>query len=146
MSDVHVDCANCGITFCLTQGLYDRRLKDGKGFYCPNGHSNVYRPTEDQQRIKALERELAGWKDDMGHLQEHFTELYAQREELLGVLKECPYRCGWRSRRQVPRDPVSMGRGIERVQTDLREHLANDHRARVEVVRLLPERTAPVGR
>lgn len=141
MGDVHVDCANCGITFCLTPALYKRRRSDGASFYCPNGHSNVYRPTEDQEKIKELERDLASYKSHVRWLEEDRDEIYAAREELVGVLKECPYRCGFRSRRQVPRDPVGMGRGIERVQTDLREHLVAEHRAQIEVQRLLPERT-----
>ena len=138
---VHIDCADCGIDFCLTDALYKRRRRDGAKFYCPNGHVNLYRETEDQARIKELEKELASAKRSYDWLDQEYDAIYAAREEMVGVLKECPYRCGYRSRRQVPRDPVGMGRGIERVQTDLREHLVAEHRAQVEIQRLLPERT-----
>jgi hypothetical protein len=141
MDDVQVDCANCGVEFCLTQGLYRRRRNDGKEFYCPNGHSNVYRPTADQEKIADLEKQLLSRKRALDHLESLWEEMRISREELVGVLKECPFRCGYRSRRQIPRDPVAMGRGIERVQTDLREHLSVAHRATIEVQRLLPERT-----
>lgn len=38
-----VDCANCGTHFGLQKSLNARRTQDGKIFYCPNGHQNVYR-------------------------------------------------------------------------------------------------------
>lgn len=64
-------------------------------------------------------------------------ELHAQREDLVGALKECPGRCGWRSKRQVPRDPVAMGRGIERVKLDVADHLVAAHGAQATPVRAL---------
>lgn len=142
MNDVHVDCATCGITFCLPANLHARRRRDGADFYCPNGHSNVYRETVDQKRIKELEEDIASWRESHDYLREANDELYASREELIGVVKECPFGCGFRSRRQVPRDPVSMGRGIERVKQDLRDHLLLEHRAQGAVQKLLEERTS----
>ena len=142
MGDVHVDCANCGITFCLTRTLYERRSRDGRDFWCPNGHVNVYRPTEDQKRIAELEAEVASQEDVIAYLRHDRDELMAQREELVAALKECPGGCGWRSRRQVARDPVAMGRGLERVRRDVAEHLVEAHGCRpIEAQRLLPERT-----
>ena len=32
------DCANCGVVFGLDTRFAGRRRKDGRGFYCPNGH------------------------------------------------------------------------------------------------------------
>jgi hypothetical protein len=127
--NVNVDCATCGVVFCLTDVLYRRRKRDGDRFYCPNGHVNVYRPTPDQQRIAELECKLkteerlsADWRD-------RWDEIYAQREELLAEVKQCPGRCGWKSTRRIPRDPVAMGRGLERVRIDVANHLVDVHGA-----------------
>lgn len=51
------ECCNCGIPFAITQDLKDRRLKDHKSFYCPNGHSQHYTgKTEEQKLREQLER------------------------------------------------------------------------------------------
>lgn len=47
-------CANCGVMFGVPNEFDDQRRDDGRSFYCPNGHSNVYRDTE----AKRLKREL----------------------------------------------------------------------------------------
>jgi hypothetical protein len=141
MSNVTLDCATCGVEFCLTQGLYRRRKNDGADFYCPNGHSNVFRPTADQTRIAELEQKLTRAQARNDRLSDDWHELYAQREELIGELKECPGRCGWRSRKLIPRDPVAMGRGIERVRTDVAQHLIEEHGARAQPIKQLEVRT-----
>lgn len=139
VNDVHVDCANCGIQFCLTRNLYERRRDDGREFFCPNGHSNVYRPTPDQERIKELEKRLRQRDQTIEHFHQMYDETYVQREELIRALKECPGQCGWHSHKQIARDPVAMGRGIERVRRDVAEHLMQAHGAGVTARRELPE-------
>lgn len=141
MNDVHVDCAKCGVQFCLTPALYRRRKADGADFYCPNGHANVYRPTVDQKRIAELEQQLRMAERREQHRFRDFEDAYTTREELIGAIKECPGGCGWRSRKQIPRDPVAMGRGLERVRLDVAEHLVRVHGARPEPVRELEQRT-----
>jgi hypothetical protein len=141
VSNVTVDCAECAVEFCLTPSLYQRRRDDGKGFYCPNGHSNVFRPTPDQERIKELEKRLAQRDRVIEDWHKIHDEIYAQREELIRAIKECPGHCGWKSTKQIPRDPVAMGRGIERVRLDVAEHLMTAHGgAGVAARRELPER------
>src|SRR4029077_9140433 len=133
---VDVSCASCGIMFCLPEPLYNARKRDGDSFYCPNGHSLSYRPTEDQKKIKELESQLEArdrWRE---RLVTDLNEAFAQREDLLADLKQCPL-CDYRSRRQVPRDPVAMGRGLERVRGDMVEHLTAHHGARMAAQKLL---------
>ena len=125
----HMTCGECGVEFCMPTVLYEARRHDGATFYCPNGHGRVFRPTEDQKRIEALEREVRSGRACIDELAAGRRELAAQREELIGLLKECPGRCGWRSRRQVPRDPIGMGRGLERVRLDVAQHLVEVHGA-----------------
>ena len=129
MNDYHVTCADCGIVFCMPKGLADARHRDGGAFYCPNGHSLSWKPTRDEIRIAELEEKLARRDRSLRDQGDRFSELLAQKEELIGLLKECPGRCGWRSRKQVPRDPIGMGRGLERVRVDVAQHLVEVHGA-----------------
>lgn len=115
----------------MPRRLYEVRLKDHESFYCPNGHARHFvGQTEEQKRIEKLER----WN---GMLQEEHCEMYAQRENLIAALKECPLPgCVWHSRKQIPRDPVNMGRGIERVRADLLQHFIHIHSYRPALLEL----------
>lgn len=137
---VNVPCGVCGVDFCLPDALYNTRRSDGHYFYCPNGHRLSYRPSVQEKRIAELEREVARRKRDYRQLVDAQDELLAAREELVGALRQCP-GCDWRSRRQIPRDPVAMGRGLERVRQDLAEHLVQAHGARPQSTRELVART-----
>src|SRR5579872_4186818 len=64
-----VICATCGITFGLPAAFMNVRKRTCDGFYCPNGHSNIFskaaRPCNEcgtrDKKIKTLE-------DDIGRL------------------------------------------------------------------------------
>jgi hypothetical protein len=135
-------CGRCGVRFCLPTTYFHLRKRDGEPFHCPNGHELSFKPTEDEKRIAELEEQVRQWKEAHRWLEELNDERLATIEELVGAIKACPYGCGWRSRRQIPRDPVSMGRGLERVEASVREHLQEVHGARPTPQRLLEERTA----
>lgn len=140
-ADVDIACGECGVDFCLPAPLYDALRENGKTFYCPNGHPRVFREGPKDRRIKELEGRIKTLERSISCGGERFAELWAQREDLVGEIKACPLGCGWRARRQVPRDPVAMGRGLERVERDIAEHLIAEHGARPEAQRLIPERT-----
>ena len=140
MSLTNISCGNCGVAFCLPTSMYHARVQDGRDFHCPNGHVISYRPSENERRIETLEEEVRRWEQSDRRRSRQYDEIIAQREELIGLLKECPGGCGWRSRRQVPRDQMAMGRGIERVRRDVAEHLVEVHGARPLVLELT-ERT-----
>lgn len=67
-----LDCANCGIMFGITKAFEERRREDHQGFYCPNGHSNVYRGDNEAEKLrKELERKqdsLTWERDRAGRL------------------------------------------------------------------------------
>lgn len=55
-------CCNCGILFAMTSYFVSERRKDEKWFYCPNGHSQHYAPseaTELKEKLRKREAELA---------------------------------------------------------------------------------------
>jgi hypothetical protein len=37
-----ITCPQCGIHFSIQESLRQRRLRDGLGFHCPNGHESHY--------------------------------------------------------------------------------------------------------
>lgn len=53
---VPVPCGECGVVFGMTEDYQEQRKKDGKSWYCPNGHSRVYRETEADRLRKQLAR------------------------------------------------------------------------------------------
>lgn len=128
-------CIVCGGDICIHPEVYENLRRNHATFYCPAGHGQSFTgKTEDQKCIEQLERSL-------NSLEGMLTETIAQREELLGVMKECPIPgCAFRSRKQVPRDHLAMGRGVERVQRDLAEHLVAEHGAHARTL-AIPERT-----
>lgn len=53
------DCPTCGVIYAITDDLAKRRQADGGSWYCPNGHSIMYRtPDVEMEREKAAEEEL----------------------------------------------------------------------------------------
>lgn len=52
-----VDCANCGVVFGLSQDYIKERQRDGRDFYCPNGHSLTYGVGEIGKLKEQLEQE-----------------------------------------------------------------------------------------
>lgn len=91
---VHVNCANCGIEFCLPQAVEDKRREDHKTFYCPNGHSNYYpAATEKERRIRQLEL-LVEQKNNM---------LRYRAEDIAGLeheLRSLRSKLAWSRRRE----------------------------------------------
>ena len=59
-----VNCANCGVPFGITDDLYRRVVTDAIGFVsCPAcGRQSHWQESEDQKRIKRLQRELESAK------------------------------------------------------------------------------------
>ena len=54
---VTVDCCNCGVMFAVPDTFDEERRDNGKGFYCPNGHTLSYHETEIQRLRQQVEKE-----------------------------------------------------------------------------------------
>jgi hypothetical protein len=55
------------VEFGITEELYNRRRSDSKGFYCPNGHSNVFKKpgeVEDEEEDDVTDGEEDDEEDD----------------------------------------------------------------------------------
>lgn len=65
-------CASCGIEFGMPSPFIAARRNDGKGFWCPNGHSLTYGESEaDKLRRERdrLKQQQAHWDDERRELQ-----------------------------------------------------------------------------
>jgi hypothetical protein len=47
----------CGLVFWVTEAFGARRRQDHLEFYCPNGHSIVYKGETDAQKLTRITRE-----------------------------------------------------------------------------------------
>ena len=49
-------CPTCGLNYGIPESYRLRRFNDGLTWYCPNGHSIVYRETEEDRQRKRAEQ------------------------------------------------------------------------------------------
>jgi hypothetical protein len=56
------DCAACGVLFAVDTEFLTRRRKDGKSFYCPNGHSLSYGKSEADKLREELKQKTAAYE------------------------------------------------------------------------------------
>jgi hypothetical protein len=71
-----VDCGECNIPFAIPDNLYRARRRDGKSFYCPNGH---YIHWGDNENTK-LKAELDQARADAAWHQGRATRARAEAE------------------------------------------------------------------
>lgn len=62
------ECITCGTVIAMVDDMYDRRLKSGQNFYCPNGHVQhfVVGQTEEaklRHRLASAEARASSWRD-----------------------------------------------------------------------------------
>ncbi|WP_409029415.1 hypothetical protein [Gracilimonas sediminicola] len=72
-----IHCCQCGMPFAMTEDFSDRRLKDGKNFYCPKGHSQYY--TSGREKDKEIEK-LKGERDRYKNRMYHYKEEAEHKE------------------------------------------------------------------
>ena len=54
-----LECAHCGIDFALPQNFIEQRRDDGKTFWCPSGHGNVFGDSLQKQLVAEQDRNVA---------------------------------------------------------------------------------------
>lgn len=52
-----MECGECGIQFSVPETWRAHRQRTGNSWYCPNGHSRVYRESDDEKARKNLAAE-----------------------------------------------------------------------------------------
>ncbi len=73
-----VNCCVCGTPFCMESQLNERRHSDGKLFYCPNGHDQLYRET-DAVKLRKANEEIERQKQKIVKEQER-TQFWQQEK------------------------------------------------------------------
>jgi len=59
----------CGVTFAITSGLYDLRKRDGKSFFCPNGHGQFF-TNNDAKKFEDMKAARARAESDAKYYRE----------------------------------------------------------------------------
>lgn len=62
-----IRCGDCQIPFAIPSNMQTERRRDGKGFYCPNGHVISYHETEYDRLLREkaeLERRVASEQEN----------------------------------------------------------------------------------
>jgi transcription initiation factor IIE alpha subunit len=81
-----LNCYSCGIHFSLPKAVDDLWRDNQKVFYCPNGHGQAYKNTEDketknlQQEIKELKEKLQAALDELAKQTKRADELMSELE------------------------------------------------------------------
>lgn len=59
-----MDCANCGVIWAVTADYEQRRREDHREFFCPNGHSQVFKAeTATEKAAREAKEHAAYWQD-----------------------------------------------------------------------------------
>lgn len=81
-------CCNCGTHFGMDATLMATRRKDGKAFYCPNGHNIVYKPESDKLKTEliAVSARLEAAERREKHLRSNLDATERSRIAMKGVV------------------------------------------------------------
>lgn len=114
---VEITCCNCGVTFLVPPGWERQRLKDGKSFWCPNGHPQHFTASRDKDaEISRLKQRLAEADDTERALRD---KVEAEQRRVNGY------------KRQLARTKKRVAGGVcpccNRSFTELRRHMAEKH-------------------
>lgn len=82
-------CIDCGIIFAMPVDFKKRckELGSAKSFYCPNGHSMVYRYSEKDQEINRLKQEKEQLEQSRNSLHNQLSEKTQQVSKLERSIK-----------------------------------------------------------
>lgn len=75
-------CGECGTEFAVPAKFDDEKRANGAAFYCPNGHSRVYR----ESQVDKLRRERDRLQQDMARVEDEKRE--AERRAILAEKRE----------------------------------------------------------
>ena len=68
-----MQCGECGIQFAVPETWRAEKQRTGAGWFCPNGHSRVYRESDEEKAKKALAEERQRHANTLARLNEAQT-------------------------------------------------------------------------
>jgi hypothetical protein len=93
-----VCCANCDISFGVTESFQSRRRDDHKTFYCPAGHHNVYNGPSEKEKLQLerdrLKQQLAQRDDEIARQKDIRRASERQVIALKGLVTKTKKRVG----------------------------------------------------
>lgn len=83
-----IHCADCNVPFAIFEA-HDKRLRSNHAsFYCPNGHSNVYRGESEADKLR---KQLAETQVRANRATEEAARLRRERRVSKSPLNKCPH-------------------------------------------------------
>lgn len=73
------ECSTCGVIYALTRDFIAARHRDGKFWYCPNGHQWKYTETDLQKALKRAEEAERRVEMERGWRSEAYQSLDAEK-------------------------------------------------------------------
>lgn len=141
---VEITCCSCGAPIMLHRSHEVRLRASHETFYCPAGHANYFPgKTKAEKELDQLRKEVRYAEKHRAEWMERWEEEYETRKTLTTAVQVCPLGCGHVGNRRLPWNPgdEDVHRFLDRVGSDLTEHLTRAHNATVNTQRLLTERT-----
>jgi hypothetical protein len=89
------NCASCGVKFAFPVSLREQYLKSGDTFYCPSGHSNVYRKTTAEllrEQLAQKEQERLALESRVNYWVKEHTAQYEAKVKVENKLKRVEKR------------------------------------------------------
>ena len=107
MDSITISCAACGVQFCVPTNLHKKLRETGESFYCPNGHSLSFKPSENDKlrrevqrltrtldtykqwfreeraRTEALERTVQAYRMNIGKARKRYESLLDERNAVV---------------------------------------------------------------
>lgn len=115
----YITCCVCITRFAMDEELYRRRREDGKGFWCPNGHDQIFTDSE----IQKLKRENQALKSSEIWTQQSLDKERAAHADTKSKLRKTNRRIANGVCPQCHRNFANVGR-----------HMDNKHLAFKKVV------------
>lgn len=106
-----ITCASCGCLFAIPKQMQDSLWNAGDSFYCPSGHSNIYK-----SRIRELEARLSQAMNDVSAANRSAAQERAAREQAQADMA-----------RQAKRVANGVCQCCNRSFTNLRRHMETKH-------------------
>jgi len=79
----NMECSACHCAYTITEAMHERCLDVGETWYCPNGHSQVYKGnklSKANNKIQNLKKEVASLNDSLEFWRSYCKEAEEKRD------------------------------------------------------------------